>query len=270
MAGIDRHFYDIGFLDTLAARKNPVNRLDPRAKLITTMVFIVAVVSFNKYAISAMIPFFIYLFALVSAGNLPAAYLMRKVLLVSPFAVLIGVFNPLMDRQVLLHIGPVAVSGGWVSFCSILLRFVLTVTAVLILIATTGFHSVCYALERIGVPKPFVVQLMFLYRYLFVLTEEAARTVRARALRSFGSRGMGFQAFSSMIGHLLLRTLDRAQRVHLAMCCRGFDGRLRVAHSLKIGPREIVFMAGWSSLFFLFRYENVPLKLGALITGLFT
>ena len=269
MAKIDNQFFDIGYMDTLAAGDSPLHRLDPRAKLITTLVFIVAVVSFDKYALSALIPFFIYPVVQISAGGLPAGYLLRKVLLVSPFAVLIGIFNPLMDREILFHMGTISISGGWVSFLSILLRFILTVTAALVLIALTGFNAVCMALAKLGVPSPFVVQLMFLYRYLFVLTDEAARMVRAWSLRSFNSRAMSFKTFGSLVGHLLLRTLDRAQRIHLAMCCRGFDGRIRIIRSMKISFKEVGYVIGWSVLFIFLRYYNIPMKLGTLVKGYF-
>jgi len=56
-----------------------------------------------------------------------------------------------------------------VSFLSIMLRFTLTVASALLLVATTGFNGVCLALDTLGAPKAFVVQLFFLYRYLFVL-----------------------------------------------------------------------------------------------------
>ena len=65
----------------------------------------------------------------------------------------ITIFNPLFDQQTLLQLGPLAISGGWVSFVSILLRFALTVFAALILIATTSFTGVCMALERLGAPR---------------------------------------------------------------------------------------------------------------------
>jgi cobalt/nickel transport system permease protein len=269
MAKIDKQFFDIGYMDTLATGDSPLHRLDPRAKLITTLVFIVAVVSFDKYALSALIPFFIYPVVQISTGGLPAGYLLKKVLLVSPFAVLIGIFNPLMDREILFYMGTISISGGWVSFLSILLRFILTVAAALVLIALTGFNAVCMALAKLGVPNPFVVQLMFLYRYLFVLTDEATRMVRAWSLRSLSSRPMGFRTFGSLAGHLLLRTLDRAQRIHLAMCCRGFDGRIRIIRSMEIGYKEAGYVVGWSALFILLRYYNIPMKLGTLVKGFF-
>ena len=73
---------------------------------------------------------------------------------------------------------------GWISFASILLRFTLTVTAALTLIATTSFTGICMALEKMGCPRVFALQLLFLYRYLFVLVDEASRLIRARALRT--------------------------------------------------------------------------------------
>ena len=151
-------------MDIMASGDSLLHRLDPRAKLITTLLFIVAVVSFDRYTILAFIPFFIYPIVLISAGGLPAGYLLKKILWVSPFAVLVGIFNPVMDREIIYQIGSIGISGGWVSFFSILMRFLLTVSAALILIALTGFNAVCQALTRLGVPRPFVVQLLFIYR----------------------------------------------------------------------------------------------------------
>ncbi len=108
------------------------------------------------------------------------------------------------------------------------------------------------------------VQLLLLYRYLFVLTEEAARLVRARALRSFGRRGMGVRVYGSMVGHLLLRTLDRARRIHRAMLARGFDGEIRTLRPLRIGAAEVAFVLGWSAVFLALRWVNLPRLLGSL------
>ncbi|MBU4479413.1 MAG: cobalt ECF transporter T component CbiQ [Candidatus Omnitrophica bacterium] len=267
MNSIGKNYFDIGYMDTLAEGESSLHRLDPRAKLITTAAFIIAVISFDKYTLSGLTPFFIYPAVLIAVSGLPAGYILKKVLLVSPFAVVVGIFNPLMDRSVLLHIGSLDISGGWISFFSILGRFVLTVTAALILIALTGFNAVCRALTKLGIPKPFVVQLLFFYRYIFVLSDEAERMVRARSLRAFQSSGMRFPLFISFVGQLLLRTLDRAQRIYLAMCCRGFDGQIRMIKSMSIRHRDIVFVSVWLAIFVFLRYVNVPLYLGGLLMG---
>lgn len=256
-------------MDTLATGGTPLHRLDPRAKLITTLAFIVAVVSFDKYTLSALIPFFVFPLVMIAGGGLPFAYLLRKVLVVAPFALFVGAFNPLLDREILFRLGGLGISGGWVSYLSILIRFGLTVTAALTLIALTGFNTVCLGLEKLAVPRPFVIQLLFLYRYIFVLTDEAARLVRARSLRVFEASGLGFKPFVSMVGHLLLRTLDRAQRVHLAMRCRGFEGQMPVLRPTHFGLPEVRHIALWVPLFVLMRVYNLPIKLGLWITGFF-
>jgi len=268
MAKIESAFFDIGYMDTLAAQDTFIHRLDPRAKLVTTLVFVVTVVSFDRYAISAFIPFFIYPIVLIAGSNLPLPFLLKKLLLVAPFALLVGIFNPFFDREIILKLGALGISGGWVSFFSIMIRFVLSVGAALILIATTGFNAVCLALDRMGTPRVFTIQLLFMYRYLYVLVEEALRMARARALRSLNGEGMGLKVFSFLVGNLLLRTLDRAQRIHLAMFCRGFDGEIRLVRPIRFSVLDFAYVAGWTVFFILLRLINFPQFLGKWITGL--
>lgn len=259
---------DIRYLDIISSRDTSIHRLDPRAKLLTTLAYIVAVASFDGYAVTGLVPFVIYPIVLIALGDVPVAYLLKKVLLAAPFAFFVGMFNPLFDREILLRLGPVPISAGWVSFLSIMLRFALTVTSALLLVATTGFNGMCLALEKLGAPKAFVVQLLFLYRYLFVLGDEATRLTRARSLRSFERRGMGIRVFSSLAGQLLLRTLDRARRIHLAMLCRGFDGEVRQAGSLRFAKGDLAYTVGWSALFVVLRLYDIPQLAGSLVIGL--
>ena len=268
MATPDASAFDISYLDIISSRDTFIHRLDPRAKLLTTLAFIVAVVSFDKYAVAGLVPFVIYPVIVIALGDLPLGYLLRKVLLAAPFAFFIGVFNPFFDREILMRLGPIAVSGGWLSFVSIMIRFFLTVTAALLLISTTGLNGVCLALEKLGAPRAFVVQLLFLYRYLFVLGDEATRLTRARSLRSFEGRGMGIRVFGSLVGQLLLRTLDRARRIHLAMLCRGFDGEVRLMRRLHFTRMDLTYTLGWSGLFVLMRLYDIPQRLGTIIMEL--
>lgn len=258
--------YDIGRLDELASRDTFLHRLDPRAKVLTTAVFLVCVVSFGKHDLAQMLPFLLFPVVTIAAGDLPVGFLVRKLIAVAPFAVLVGAFNPLLDRTVVAEVAGVAVSGGWVSFASIMVRFVLTTMAALALVATTGMMGVCAALRRLGTPEVLVTQLLLLYRYLFVLGEETMRMARARHARSVGSRGMGMSVYANMLGHLLLRTYARAARVYRAMLARGFDGRVRTVRALSFTARDAAWTLGWSAAFVLFRAYDIPLALGRAIT----
>lgn len=268
MAKIESAFLDLTYLDRLATGDTVIHRLDPRVKVVIAALFVVCVVSFDKYAIAAMLPFAVFLMIIMGLGEIPAGYVITKLVITSPFAVMVGIFNPLLDQQTVLHLGSWAISGGWVSFLSILLRFGLTVAAMLVLIATTGFNQVCMALERLGIPKIFAVQLLMLYRYIFVLLEEGQRMHRARSLRSFQKRGMEMKQYAYLLGQLLLRTIDRGQRIHLAMLCRGFDGTIRIRQTLRLTTRDIVVFLAGAMLLIVMRRFNIALLLGNFITDL--
>jgi cobalt/nickel transport system permease protein len=256
-------------MDLLSYQDTPVHKIDPRAKLITALFFILTVVSFGKYEISMLVPFVIFPVYLLTAGNIPILYILKKIMFVSPFALMIGIFNPFFDRAILIYIGDAGISGGWISFLSIMMRFTLTVSTALALIACTGFQNICFALNKLGAPKIFAVQLLFLYRYIFVLAEEAARMVRARNLRSFNGKGKGLKSYGPMLGNLLLRTINRAEKIHLAMVCRGFDGDIRIMKRFSFGTKELFFISIWGALFLLFRFVNIPQIAGIFTTGLF-
>ena len=265
MAKLESAFFDLSRLETLSRQQTGVHKLDPRAKILTTAVFLVTVMSFGRYDLSAIVPFFLYPMVMMGAGNLPMGYLLKRILVVLPFVGLIGIFNPLLDRAIVMQLGSVGISGGWVSFLSILLRCILTVWVAMILIATTGFHTMCSGLERMGVPNVFVVPLLLVHRYLFVLVDEASRMTRARSLRSFSKRGHGLKVWSSLGGHLLLRTMDRAHRVHRAMLSRGFTGEVHAARRYAIRSGDVAFVVGWSSLFIALRLVDVSTLAGNLL-----
>jgi cobalt/nickel transport system permease protein len=268
MTRIDVAIGDIDALDRLAAGVSPVHRLDPRAKLIVTALFLLTVVSYQKYDVVELTPLFLYLAVLMALGQIPALVIARYLLLACPFAVLVGGFNPLLDRQTIAHLGPLAVTGGWMSFVSILIRFVLTVSAVLLLLACTGYVAVCAALAKLGAPRLLIMQFLMLYRFIFILADEAARMVRAHSLRSPDGRGTTLRVWGSLAGNLLLRAYDRGMRVHTAMLARGFDGTFHPPQGFHWSPADTLFVAGSSAFLILARYGQLATRIGRWIMEL--
>ena len=263
---IDSAITKFGYMDTLASHDSFVHRLDPRAKLLTTLVYMISVISFEKYATGALLPFTLYPIILMTLADLPVGYLIKRVLWVSPFAVLVGIFNPLLDQQILLEIGSLNISGGWISFVSLILRFFLTVLAAYILIASTGFYAICQALEKIGVPNIFVMQLLFLYRYAFVLGEECARIVRSLQMRAPLQHTLTLRSFTVIAGSLFIRTTTRAQRIYQAMCCRGYAGQIDLAKPLRWQTKDTLFSIGFIGLFLFLRFFNPAFIIGQWLT----
>jgi cobalt/nickel transport system permease protein len=264
----DAYYFDIGRLDRLSYRDTFVHRLDARVKVIATVLFLFTVISFSKYEVAALVPFFLFPMLLATIGEIPVRFILRKVLLVSPFAIMIGVFNPLLDTATVAVVSGIPISAGAVSFLSILLKFALTVSAALLLIATTSFPGVCHALRRLGLPALFVSQLLFLYRYLFVLMEEAMRINRAREMRSFGSRGAGMKVFVRLIGTLFIRTVDRAERIYYAMLSRGFQGDIPSLKRARIGAADWAYLATMVALLVAFRFFHITEGIGRFAQGL--
>lgn len=253
----DNAYFNLGYLDTLSYQDTVIHRLDPRTKLLATLAFIVTIISFPKYEITGLLPFLLFPVLIFSFSDVPVKFILKKVLLVSSFAVFIGIFNPLLDRQIITSFFGLSVSGGWVSFFSIMLKFFLTITSALLLIATTSFPGVCHALQKMGMPEIFVSQLLFLYRYIFVLVEEAMKIVRARDMRSFGGKGLGIRPAINLFGTLFLHALERAERVYQAMLSRGFTGRLNTSKTYCFTIADALF-AGLTIIFlYLFRMHDV-------------
>jgi cobalt/nickel transport system permease protein len=267
MFSIDGVLFDFKRLDQLATGDSVIHCLDPRVKLLVTLLFSVAVVSFGKYEISAMVPFCIFPVAMVVLARLPVGYVIKKVAILCPFAMITGIFNPLLDRDIILQLGHLPISGGWVSFASIMLRSALTVSAAVILLSVTGFPAICRAMEKFGMPPVFAVQLLFIYRYIAVLSEEGGRGARARRMRASGKRGLGIKTHGSLLGHLLLRTWFRAERIHMAMLIRGFTGEFHTRHIFRFRRQEYIFLLGWAAAFVMLRLHNLPQALGVFVTG---
>ena len=266
--GFEAAYSGIGRLDRLSYRDTVVHRLDPRAKVVATLAFVIVVVSFPKYEVLSLLPFFLFPILIGALGDIPAGFIAKKVVAVSPFAVLVGIFNPLFDSSTVAIAPGLAVSAGWVSFASILVKFALTISAALLLIATTSFPGICRALRRLGLPAIFVSQLLFLYRYLFVLMEEAMRVVRARDMRSFGGRGAGMRVLVRIAGTLFLRTVERAERIYGAMLARGFRGEVPTMRREALRPSDAAFLLAAGGFLALCRLVPVPQAIGHLVRGL--
>lgn len=255
----DQEYFNLGYIDTLSYKDTLIHKIDARAKALVVFFFIIAVLSFPKYEIEMLFPFFIFPVLFLSLGDIPLKFVLNRILLVSPFVFFIGIFNPIFDREVAFYFYSFPVTYGMLSFISILIRFVLTISILILLVATTSFSGICRALKSFKVPEIFVNQLLFLYRYIFVLIEEAMRMVRAKELRSFGKKGSELRFYIKLIGTLLFRTIERAERIYYAMLSRGYSGAMPYKKKESFGIKEILFLFVSACLLVFFRFNNVPL-----------
>ncbi|GAB6179869.1 cobalt ECF transporter T component CbiQ [Desulfotomaculum defluvii] len=258
--------YDLRLLDELAQKETPIHRIHPLIKLLTTVVYLTVVVSFGRYEISALLPFVFYPVLIFTLAELPVVPILKRILLVTPFILGIGILNPLFDHQT-IALGGIHISRGWVTFLTIFIKSGLTVVVSILLIATTGMDRLAAALRQLKIPKIFVLQLLLTYRYISVLLEEVARMQRAYSLRAPGQKGVRRSVWGSFAGQLILRTFERAQRVYQAMSLRGFTGEYNTGSIEKVGLSDFAYLLVWCLFFIIARFYNLPMLLGSLLTG---
>jgi cobalt/nickel transport system permease protein len=112
---------------------------------------------------------------------------------------------------------------------AIVFRSLLAFLALIWLVNVMPFDQLLFTLRRLWVPEILIAMLAFMYRYVFVLWDELDRMRVARRARTFGDGALWlrWKASAQLIGMLLIRAMERAERVHGAMCARGWDGRVR-------------------------------------------
>lgn len=108
------------------------------------------------------------------------------------------------------------------------LRIWLSLMAIMTLIFTTPFANIIHALKHIGIPKIFLILFSLTYRYIFLFIDELLRMLRAKDSRSFIKLGfrLRFKILGHMFGTLLVRSIDKSERVYRAMLARGYEGDL--------------------------------------------
>ncbi len=242
MNSLASSLFDVSAFDHLSRKDTWIHQRDPRAKLLVTFVYILNIVSMTKYNWFGLIGFTFYPILVITAAQLPWKILFQKLILVSPFALFIGILNPWLERSVYATPGGIPISFGFVSFVVIMLKFILTTLSALILISTTPFYKVCIAMNRLKCPWIIVNQIQLLFRYLQILLNEALTMSQARDMRSFQGRGKDWRTTSKLLGALFLRTIKRSERIFSAMVSRGFTGHLPSLSYLRYNLADGVYI----------------------------
>ena len=224
---MEKALSELAQMDEFAVQASPVHDLNAGAKLLSTVAYILIVMSFDKYDLSGLVPMVLWPVFLFQLSGIPVRTCFYKLRIVLPLVMAVGLFNPFFDRDILLNIGNIGVSGGVISMITLMLKGVFCLMASFLLVATTPFDSICAALRRIHVPATLVTLLLLTYRYVGVMTEELAVMTDAYHLRAPGQKGIHVSAWGSFLGQLLLRSMDRAQELYASMLLRGYHQHFR-------------------------------------------
>lgn len=150
------------------------------------------------------------LVAAVVAGRVPVGRLLLRLVC----------FVPFVAGAAVAALWQGAAGPGWRV---VALRGGLCLSAVVVFGAVTPFAALPGVLRRVGVPQLLVTTLALMHRYLFMLADEAQRMQRARASRTLARpRRLAWLMPAEVVGRLFVRASERAERVYLSMCARGW------------------------------------------------
>lgn len=233
---IGNAIYEITKIDELARQDKWINNIHPLVKLIVSIFYIISIISTSKYDISRLITLSIFPTAIFILGDISFKDSLKRLKIVLPLVCLVGILNPFFDRHIIFRFQGIrfsesltilknfGVTNGTLSMLTLTLKGILTVFASYLLIATTTIEKICYALRLLKVPSIIVTQIMLTYRYVTLLLSEAHRITQAYALRAPNQKGIHIKNWGSLLGQLLLRTIDRADEIYASMSLRGFNG----------------------------------------------
>ncbi|MCX7749728.1 MAG: cobalt ECF transporter T component CbiQ [Clostridia bacterium] len=267
MSRTSNSLYNLRLMDELAQKNTVIHNIHPMIKLLTTILYLGFVVSFNRYELSGLLPFLFYPVLLITLAEIPVIPVIKRVLMVEPLIIGIGILNPFIDQEKILLLDT-AVSRGWITFLSMILKCSLSVMAALLLVSTTGMDKIASSLRMMKIPRLFVLQLLLVYRYISVLLEEVSRTLKAYFLRAPGQKGVHRKIWGTLAGQLILRTFERAERIYQAMCIRGFKGEYNLGALKKLSLKDGIYLLSWGTFFIAARIYNIPVILGDLMGGL--
>ena len=244
-------------------RDSLIHQLDPRIKILVTVGFILSNALLPDGSWLAFALAWLLVLIINDAANVGLGFSLKRSFIALPFALVAfsAIFSPFGDPLAVWDLGIITLvptDFGLIRFFSIMIRSWISVQMAILLVATTQFPDLIHAFEHLRLPRTLTTIIAFLYRYLFVLSNEALRILRAREARSAGLPGVKsggslpwrIKTTGSMAGQLFLRSYERSDRIYNAMISRGYAGHIRTLNPHVI-DRADWFILGLSIVFLL-------------------
>jgi len=233
--------------EPFAIGASPLHRLDPRCKLAAAALLTLIVAVLTRC--SALWAALIVSLGLVLIARLDINKVARSLLIVNTFIFFLWLVVPFtVSGNALWQMGPLALTNeGLMLAARVTIKSNAIALVFIALVATQPVATVGPALGSLKVPGKLVQLLLLTYRYIFVIEQEYRRLSRAAIIRGFLPRTNlhTYKTYAYMAGILFVRAGLRAERVHQAMRCRGYNGRLHTLHQFHYSHEEYL----WSLVF---------------------
>jgi cobalt/nickel transport system permease protein len=213
---------------------SPLHRRDPRVKIAAVLVFLVVLATAHRELAWLGAALFAVLCAAARLARLPLKAALARAGVVLPFTAVFA--------------GVSWLAGDPARGAVLVMKSYLSALAVLLLVSTTPLPVLLRGFEMTGAPRFLLMVAQFLYRYLFVISEEAQHMRKAALARGATVGGLAgnaarFRAAAGALAVLFARSYARAEEIHRAMLARGFPGYFRPLAELHFHTGDIVFLA---------------------------
>jgi len=238
-----------------ARQPGVMQSLDPRVRVIGTIVLVIAVVLVHKVPVLLVLFVGSVVLALASAVTLRTLAL-RVWLVVLAFTGIIALPALFLTPGELLTSAGGVTRQGLHTAILLVVRVETAITLTTILVLCTPWVQILKTLRALYIPREVVMMLTMTYRYVFLLAEMAAQMFESRESRRIGILPGGEQRriVAQTAGVLMSKSVDLSQEVFMAMQSRGYRGdvltvmeqRLHLADYLAIlGTLGIAVLAIW-------------------------
>lgn len=232
------------FDEPFATGDTIIHRLDPRARLVAATLFsVVVAVSATPRAAAVALA----CACLVLAASRPRVLpLLKRLFVVNLFIAFLWLMLPFSTPgETVRSIGPLAATQQGIDLALLIsLKSNAIVLAFVALVATADAATLGQAMYRLRLPGKLAFLFLFTYRFVQVVGEEFGRLRTAARLRGFVPRTSmhTYRTVAALLAMVLVKSHDRAQRVHQAMLLRGFSGRFVSLREFRFGPADAVFL----------------------------
>jgi len=230
--------------EELANNDSFIHGLDPRGKLIIVFLFSIVVAVADRFQV--LLGSLTFGLLIVLTAKVPARELIKRLIPVNMLILFLWLFLPFtFGGEPLFFMGPLAVTREGVFYATrISIKSNAMMLMLIALVASTPIFSIGHAMHQLKIPKKIVHLFFFTYRYIHAIYREYLRLKNSIKIRGFIPKTdlHTYKTYAYMVGMLLVRSFDRAHRVHNAMLCRGFKGDLYSLKKFSFKTNDIVSM----------------------------
>jgi cobalt/nickel transport system permease protein len=222
-----------------------IHSLDPRVKMFVAVLFSVVVAVSSNFL--ALLPALAVSLFLMILGKLSIRKVLYRLLLVNGLILFLWFLLPFTYKgETLFNIGPfVGTTEGVLYASQITVKCNAILLAMIALLSTTPIFTLGHAMSQLYFPDKIIHLFLFTYRYIHVISQEYYRLVNAMRIRGFIPRTNvhTYRSYAYLVGMLLVRSYDRAERIHKAMLCRGFNGKYYALSRFSVKMGDILYLS---------------------------